>query len=89
MVKLFILKNDFIVIGTYDTEKNTNPGWHYLENAAFMKVSGEALGYITLYGPVKATTIDRCGDIDIPDDSVMMVIDCNETNWIEPLTNRR
>ena len=85
MVKLLILKNDFIVIGEHVNDPG-NFNTLILKNAALLKTSGQALGYITLQGPVSSTVIDPCGDLEITLNAILISIDCNSEKWVSALT---
>lgn len=84
-VNMFILANDFIVIGTCSDDVDTNYAIYYLDNAALLQNVGSTLGDITIAGPNVDTHIIPCGNMYIFADKIVAIIECKASNWVEPL----
>lgn len=78
-VKIIVVDRGWVLIGRFYKSENSI----LLKNAHVIRVWGttEGIGELCIKGKLETTVLDKCFDVEIPDKSVIMILECDQTKW--------
>jgi hypothetical protein len=80
-MRIVIVQQGWVYIGEYSFDPAN--GWVHLDNASCVRVWGTTagLGQLALKGKQKDTVLDFAGIVDVPLNSIVATIKCDEHAW--------
>lgn len=83
-LKIVVFPRGWILVGNAEyVYEDGSPSSIRLTNASVIRLWGttKGLGEIALNGPTSKTVLDSCGTVTSPIQSILLVIDCEESKW--------
>ena len=78
-IKIVVADRGWIFVGRVWKGENSIK----IENANIIRRWGttEGLGELAIKGPLEETKLDKCLDVEIPNESVKAIFNCNQSKW--------
>ena len=78
-IQIVVLHRGWIVVGNV-SEKDSKT---FIQNASVIRRWGTnaGLGELAEKGKLPKTILDKCGDVSLKTDNVILVMNCNQENW--------
>ena len=77
--KIVVLQRGWVVVGEFSKDGHEI----VVSNASVVRRWGttKGLGEIAEGGPTSSTVLDKCGTVRAHEQTVVMIIDCNQDKW--------